>query len=260
MTDSTLLLRDMHVHTHFSHDVPHLPETEVDAVIEAAIEKGLGEIALCDHCDLDNIRDGLCAPYKTKEIQREIASAREKYGDKIKILHGVELGQAHAFPEDASKLIEEAGFDYILGSLHALRGNLDLYYMNYARMDDAILTHLVKCVIKETTEIARLPYLDTLAHITYVGRYLAELGKPFDFMRFEREWRELFHILIENGTALEVNTSGITHGRPAMPDADLIKLYFDCGGKDIVLGSDAHRPQGIAASFDEALALIRACR
>ena len=262
MIDLTLTKRDMHVHTHFSHDVPTLPETQLDAIAQAAIEKGLSQIAICDHCDFDIIKDGLCAPYQRDAIQREILSAKEKYEGRLKILWGIELGQAHAFPNEAKALITSCPFDYVLGSLHALRDNPDLCYLNYEKLlhSPAVLKDLTKKVISEMTEIAALPYLDTLAHITYIGRYIAEVGGNFDFLMFEKEWRALFHILIENGTALEVNTSGMSAGRPAMPDADLIRLYFDCGGKDIVLGSDAHRVQNVGASFDAAYARIESCR
>lgn len=262
MRDNTLTLCDMHVHTHFSHDVPNIPETQLDAIIGSALAKGLCEIAICDHCDLDNMRDGLCPPYQKEAIQKEVFAAKERYAGRIKIHYGIELGQAHAFPKEAKKLVDACHFDYVLGSLHALRDNPDLYYLNYEKLvsSPTVLRALVAKVIAEMTEIARLPYLDTMAHITYIGRYIAEVGGKFDFLMFEREWRELFHILIENGTALEINTSGIPYGRPAMPDADLIKLYFDCGGKKIVLGSDAHRAENVGAAFDQALALINACR
>ena len=117
---------------------------------------------------------------------------------------------------------------------------------------------LVRRSIDELCEVARFSGISTLAHINYIGRYLKKCGVSFDFMKYERRFRELFHILIEQGIALEVNTSGLTQdGGETMPNESLLRLYYDCGGRILTLGSDAHRCDRLANGFDRAADMLR---
>ena len=61
---------------------------------------------------------------------------------------------------------------------------------------------------------------------------------------------EIFHILIENGKALEINCSGLRQGYGrTFPDIDLIKMYKNSGGEIITLGSDAHCVRDVGAGI-----------
>lgn len=87
---------------------------------------------------------------------------------------------------------------------------------------------------------------------------MKKLNVSFDFMKYEQKWRELFHMLIEQGIALEVNTSGLTaDGGETMPNESLLTLYRDCGGRLLTLGSDAHSCRKLANCFDRAADMLR---
>ena len=252
MIISELCERDMHVHSKYSFDGARDGSGEPDALAEAAIARGLREIAVCDHCDIDDILDGIYPPYPRREIADSICAAKEKYAGRLKIDYGIELGQPHARPDEARALIRECGFDFVLGSLHNLRGYPDFAFLKYEEMTPEHIDLLVRRAISEQCEIARFEGINALAHITYIGRYLARSGVKFDFMQYEERWRELFHILIENGIALEVNTSGLRRGDITMPGEELISLYFDCGGELLTLGSDAHTARDVGADLSRA--------
>ena len=78
---------DTHTHSINSFDGNHT----VDEMIESAIDLECKGIALTDHCDIDGMVD-TCFDFQDKQF-REVERARSIFGDKIKIYHGVELGQ-----------------------------------------------------------------------------------------------------------------------------------------------------------------------
>lgn len=236
---------DLHIHTKFSFD----SDAELRDVAEAAISAGLKTIALTDHCDIDGIFDGIYPPYEADVIRCEVEKLKSEYSGKLNILRGIELGQPHVLPKEAKKLLEEQEYEFVLGSLHNLRGYPDFYFLKFDRMEEQQLDYLAKRNIAELCEIAKFEFcgkhIDSLAHITYMSRYLDECKVDYDLLKHECEWRNLFKIMIENGIALELNYSGLRKGGRMMPDERFIELYEDCGGKNFTLGSDAHVPSDI---------------
>lgn len=249
---------DLHTHSRYSFDGDKSPAGDIDAMAEAAISAGLRGIAITDHCDIDGVLDGYYPKYDKEEIRRDVLAAKEKYAGKLGILYGIELGQPHAKPEEARRLLDECRFEYVLGSLHNLRGVPDFSFFHYGKMEPEVIDHFMSRAVDELCEIARFPGITTMAHITYPARYMRQDGVKYDFLKFEKKWRELFHIMIENGLNLEINTSGLRkpNDGKTMPESDLIALYKDQGGKRFVLGSDAHTSGDIGKGLAEGLAKI----
>ena len=251
---------DLHVHTKFSFDGATDGSGEPEAVADAAIAAGLRAIALTDHCDIDDILDGIYPPYPAHAIHSTIERLKADYSGRLKILRGIELGEPHARPDEAKKLLSEQNFDFVLGSLHNLRGYPDFYFLRFERMEEMQLVYIAKRMISELREIVEFEYnsrhIDSLAHITYMSRYLDECGVKFDLTRFEPEWRGLFRTMIDCGVALEINTSGLRKGGRLMPDAPLVSLYVDCGGRLFTLGSDAHTARDVGKNLADAAELV----
>ena len=68
----------------------------------------------------------------------------------------------------------------------------------------------------------------------------------------------IFDEIIPAGKGIEFNTSGVRYGLPhAIPSDDVLKLYKQCGGEIITLGSDAHRVSDFAFQFRESLQLLQ---
>ena len=64
--------------------------------------------------------------------------------------------------------------------------------------------------------------------------------------------------VVEKGVALEVNTSSADLISDYMPPREIIKKYFDIGGRMITLGSDAHIPQNASKDFEAAVSFLKA--
>lgn len=252
-----MYIHDSHVHTKYSFDGARDCSGEIDTIIETAIARGIDEISLCDHCDIDDILDGIYPPFEADTIKADIMRAKEKYTGKIRINYGVELGQAHARPTEAKALMEKQGFDFIIGSLHNLRGYIDFHFIKFDQLCDEHISYLMHRTLSELSELADFACFSTLAHITYIQRYLALAGKPFDHTAYYNEFEALFKKLIATGTSLEVNTSGLRRGSITMPGRELLSMYRECGGELITLGSDAHTDKDVGKGIEEAAAMLR---
>ena len=249
-----MYIHDSHVHTKYSFD----GAAEIDEIAEAAISRGVSEISITDHFDIDNVLDGIYPSFEADKIKADVYRAKEKYKGKIQINYGVELGEAHTRREEAGKHIAEQGYEFIIGSLHNLTGCPDFYFLKFDLMCDEQIDYLIKQNIKELLSLADFGNFSTLAHITYIERYLTECGKAFDYKKYRDGFAELFSKLIKSGIALEVNTSGLRRGGITMPGYELCGLYRELGGELITIGSDAHRADDVGAGIKEAAAELRA--
>lgn len=250
-----MILCDSHLHSKYSFD----SETELDVLCEEYIAKGFNRIALTDHYDIDGIQDGLYAPYMISDAKADFARAAEKYADKLEMVFGIELGQAPFRWEDSIHFLHNGGFDFVIGSIHNLDLFPDFYYLNFAHMPDEMIRRLYSLYLDALFELVRFGRIDTLAHVTYPMRYIHARGRNLDISEYYDRYRELFHILIESGIALEVNTGKVRANYVLSPDKDLISLYADCGGKRVTVGSDSHRVGEYGADVENAIEVIRSC-
>lgn len=252
-----MYIHDSHVHTKYSFDGARDGSGEIDVIIETAISRGVNEISLCDHCDIDDILDGIYPEYPAEEIKADVLRAKEKHKGKIQINYGVELGQAHVRPVEARELLDKYGFDFVIGSLHNLRGYPDFHFLKLSEMCGEHIEYLMTRTFSELRELVDFGCFSTLAHITYIQRYLALAGKDFDYRKYRDEYESLFRALITTGTALEVNTSGLRRGSITMPGYELCGMYRELGGEFITLGSDAHTARDVSLGIEEAAAALR---
>lgn len=244
---------DLHTHTAFSFD----SETDPRELCENAIRRGITHLAITDHCDYDCILDGLYEPYLADKARETVLDLKKEYSGRLEIIHGVELGGAHAVTTESERLVKKYGFEFVLGSLHNLRGVPDFYFMNFADMPDGLIDSLVERNISELCEIASLQFIDSVAHVTYPLRYAKAHGRMPELKKWESGFEQLFSLIIENGKALEVNTSPYRKGiADTMPERELLTMYKKMGGERITLGSDAHTADGVGDGITEAAATL----
>jgi len=136
----------------------------------------------------------------------------------------------------------------------------DFYFFDYTAMPLPLAQDLYRRMLRELCGHAAFPGIHTVAHLSYPLRYMAKAGKKMDLAFFEPDFRRLFSVMRENGAALELNTKGLwTGGIDADTERFILRLWYDCGGRDVTLGSDAHRAHEIGRGFDEGRALLQEC-
>ena len=241
-----MYLADQHSHSLFSMD----SDNPVDKMCEKAIEKGLSELAITDHLDINTheVLRNLEPVFDHEGAYNALCDAREKYRGRLKVTVGVELGQVHDDPDFARSIVERYDYDQVIGSLHNLRGMPDFYLMAFYKITDRQCQLFLSQYYKELCEIVDIGCFDTLAHITYPMRYFKEGGHDLSLESHIPAIRDIFEKIIDKGIALEVNTSGYRKNMECpLPDYDILRLYYEMGGRLITIGADAHYVEDIGA-------------
>lgn len=245
------MLNDFHIHTEFSGD----SVASVDKVIQAAINKGMKYMAFTDHNDFE-FENGLFE-LDTERYFSFMSDKKQEYKKDIDISIGIECGLEPRFADRINHLIGSYDFDFVIGSSHVINGR-DPYYKEYFEnrsVHDAMVEYL-KSII-ENLEV--FDNFDIYGHLDYMMRY-APVG--IEEKRYEYdEYGELFDIIlktiINKGKGIEINTSPLRSGLyDPNPNLQVLKKYLEFGGNIITVGSDAHTPEDVGASFDEASEIL----
>lgn len=252
---------DNHSHTQYSGDIPQGQGNSVRELCIAAIEKGLTGIAITDHFDIDGIYDGYFPPLDHESIAHDINESREEFKGKLKLLHGIELGQATHMPDESKLQLQSQRYDIVLGSVHAVRGIIDFADTDIALMTKNEYARLWEQYIEEMLDTIAWGDFDVLTHITYPKRYYLSNGIT-DFPDIKNKGREYFEPIlksvIDKGITLECNTSGLRQQMgECLPNEDLFRFYYELGGRDVTIGSDAHKAKDLGANFKEATEMLR---
>jgi len=239
---------DLHVHTTMSFD----GRDHLDTVCESAIKKGLSGIAVTNHLDYDGMKSGIYPWYDPEADFKQICLAREKFKGQLDIKFGIEIGQANTHTAEIKQFIRDAGFEYILSSLHNMPGAIDFYYYNFEKMSERERIYRYEKYLDELVLVLDAIPADTLGHITYPIRYMKRAGADIDISLFEKRFESLFKMMIKRGTALEVNVSDLrTDVKTTLPEPCTVELYRQCGGKRVAVGSDAHCADHVGAHVAE---------
>ncbi len=235
---------DYHTHSRRSPD----GADDLVTMCRAAQAAGLTELAVTDHYDLGGMQWVTPPPLP----QADFEQARKQTG--MALLRGVELGQAHHEPAAADRLLAEHAPEFVIGSIHNLRGQGDFYFLSYRNADDAY--RLLDAYIEELFELVNWGKFHVLGHLTYPLRYIPQqLRVSFD--RYHERLQVLFRQLSTKGLGLEVNVSGLSRPEATTyPDLSLLELYRQCGGEIITIGSDAHRASDVGRCNEQAIQLL----
>ena len=251
-----MFLCDYHTHTRFSFDGD--PAATHDAMCRRALEIGLDHIAFTDHFDVNAEVEGLYDfPYDADAAFASMMEVKEKYKGRLNVLCGIELGNAPQYPAEAKAALEAHPYEFVIGSLHNLKNVPDFCYMNFGHMSDNQIKKLFDRALDETIEVARFPGITTLAHITYMHRYVTLGGKKLDFKPYYEKLEHLYRTVIDRDIALEINVSTLWKGLGiSLPTMELLKLYKDCGGSLVTIGSDAHAPENLGKAIRKGYAIL----
>lgn len=257
-----MLPADLHTHTEFSWDTA---TGDMEGSCARAVELGLPAIAFTEHTDFvtwhvspatlpdrlhQHITDDVHLappPLDVTGYLSAIDRCRTKFPS-LRIITGVELGEPHWFPSQTTSLLRAAPFERVIGSLHSLAvaGRHRLVEDEFAlRGTHAVLRDYFAEAIRM---IESCDAFSALTHLDYPVRYLPA-GSTFVITDFEEEIRAVLHALAGTGRALEINTR-------RGPEPEFVHWWRDEGGRAICFGSDAHRPDLVAAGFATAAAMV----
>ncbi len=252
-----MIKTDFHTHTYYSFDILDTGYSPRD-MIQSAKDKGLDAIVLTDHLEVNSEIEGLYAPFDFTARAEACAEAKETAVG-IRVAVGIELGQPEQYPKTAERYLKENSFEYVLGSLHNLRGMPDFCELDYTGYSPDDYMELWIKYLDEFSELVDFDGIDSFTHMTYPLRYYARRQNyHLDTRKTEDKISKILLKIIEKGKCLEVNASGYRQGlNGPLPNEHIISLYAALGGKYVTVGSDAHLVKDVASDFDKAEDLIK---
>ena len=235
---------------------------------EQAVAAGLPGVAFTDHLDFTTWTDGDqigamdLDPHRYPRMHlldiagylATLDDCRQRFPE-LRILSGVEIGEAHLWAASAAAAVVKAGPggpDRILGSLHAIpyEGRLtaadDLFQqMPPADVMRRYLTELLRLV--EGSDLFQV-----LAHLDFPRRMWPRAAGPYEEQAFEAEYRAVLSALAGSDRVLEVNT------KSPLVSAGLLGWWREAGGRAVSFGSDAHQPWRVGDKFKLAVDVVEA--
>lgn len=249
------ILSDSHVHSYFSTD----SKTPLEAMVLAAIKKGMKIIIFTEHNDFDYP----CDPEHPIEFLLnvdsylyELLSVREKYKDQISVRFGLELGLDSSILRKNLMLAKSHEFDFIIGSSHVCHGK-DPYYPSFfeARAESDAFREYFESILENIKSFA---YYDVYGHLDYVLRYAPNKNHNFSYSDYTDILDAILKHLIENEKGIEINACGYRAGLLGPnPCFSIVKRYHELGGEIITIGSDAHKPEDLQDHFDEMAEILK---
>jgi histidinol-phosphatase (PHP family) len=243
---------DQHTHTVFSPDASK--EATFENYLTILNQKKVKAITFTDHCDFDCPAPLFNQIPDFVSFKRRLHQAQESTDTLLQM--GVELGYQPHVLEAMKQLVAAHPFDTVLLSVHYMDG-LDPYGGEFFR--DKTLTQSYQRYFETALEaIKTFDGFHILAHLDYIFRYSLEKTDAVNLTPFYDVLDAIFETLITKNKVLELNTSPYRKDyQNKTPNLDIIKRYFEKGGRLISLGSDAHTPKDVGADFDQAKAFLK---
>lgn len=243
---------DCHNHSTCSPDGKH----PVSAMLAQAKALGLYAYTLTDHCECNAYEE----QYRGRAGEAWQAMDQAQPPEGLCFYRGMELGQPMQDLPGAQEAVARFDYDFIIGSLHNLRGEEDFYYIDASALPLEQIHSLLDRYWEELLEMIDWGGFDSLGHLTYPLRYIqGERGVFVDLERHAGKIDQVFQALVKKGIGMEVNTSGLRQKLgETMPNLELLKRYYALGGRLVTLGSDAHCTEDLGKGIDEGMELLKA--
>ncbi len=234
---------DAHLHTDLSHD----SAVPIDDYARLAIERGIPELAITDHVDFAPSAPGF-GETNFEQRERVVRDAAERWADQgLDIRFGVEITWDSQYATEIREHLAHYAYDFVIGSVHVYRGSP--YAADHVAdwVAGRSIGEIVAPYFDEVEAGARTGLFDAMGHIDFVKRFLVPHVTSADLAAAPELYEPILAALVESGTALEINTSGLrSPAEETYPSSAVVARFHDLGGRAVTIGSDAHSPDSFA--------------
>ena len=184
---------DSHIHTEFSED----SEMKLQHGLEIAKRSGIG-MTITEHLDL-KFTTGTDITFDIDKYFNDY----EKYKSS-KFMLGIEIGMQQICLEENREVANKYPFDYIIGSIHAAKGE-DIFnpktYEGKTKKEafEQYFSSMVDCV-------KQYDFIDSLGHIDYISRYATYHDNEIHYHEFKEYIDEVLKAIVHNEKVMEINT------------------------------------------------------
>lgn len=244
---------DLHTHTTFSHD----GSGSYQEMVKFAHDNKLKVFGTSEHYDFDTTiyNFDISMPdidkyYETFKKQKEL------YKD-FELLFGIELGfdNSDIVKNKYIETVNKYPFDFIINSVHLVEGK-ECYFLDY--FDNKNKKEAYEKYLKNILLSIDAPYdYQVIGHIGYVCRNAPYESPKLTLKEFGDIIDEILKSIISKNKTIELNTSTRTAGSLTLPNDEILKRYFELGGRNITFGSDAHSIERIAENFEKTKELVK---
>ena len=239
-------LADYHTHTPLCRHADGWP---ID-LARVAAERGLGELGFADHNPMPEPFDDW--RMLIGELPRYIESVQEARAAFPQL--NIKIGLECDFIPGHEKWIEQLAamheWDYLIGSVHYLPGGWEVDHPKYISRHTDSADEIWASYWQTYEQCIRSRLFDFVGHPDLPKKFGIRPGG--DLRRF---YEPTIAALAETNTPFEINTAGWRKEcAEQYPTADFIKLAHTAG-IPLLISSDAHTPNDVAADFPKAAAL-----
>lgn len=243
---------DHHVHSGFSWD----SETRLDELVEASGRVGLHGLVVTDHMELDPSDPGF-GEYDydaARSAWAELAQCNPGFP----LRFGAEITHQAKFLPEIREFLHARRFHWVIGSVHYIGFEEVSSFMERAEsagepLEECLAPYFDACLHAVESNI-----YDCLGHLDFPKRFSRRgpsLNGAFFVNHYGLPLRKILTACLDLGVFLEVNTASFRKGfDEPMPGWEILQEYRRLGGREVVLSSDAHRPEDVATAFGVVLA------
>lgn len=238
---------DYHTHTHFSADSEANPREHV----HQAIKMGLDEICFTDHRDFDYPQ----CPFEldVDSYFQELTQLQKEFQDQISIKIGLEMGLDLDYIDEINAFVHAHPYDYVIGSIHVIHQTE--FFEPAAFFHNKTKEEAHREFFENTLQcVQTFDCFDCLGHLDYICRYGPYEDKSVNHVLYQDLIDEILKTLIQKGKGIEVNTSGYRDRKICgFPTFDIVKRYYQLGGKIITVGTDSHTSDRVGEHVEDVI-------
>ncbi len=222
----------------------------------AAEERGITELGVSEHIyRFQSALDVWDHPYWCSAAADDIEEYVQFVREETDLRLGIEADFVVGREDQMANLLERFEWDYVLGSVHFLRGRaVDMpgAFDVWGRGESA--EKVWRRYFETVAEAARTGLYDIMAHPDLVKVWGG--NRPLPEGDLARYYEPAVEAFAESGVAVEVSTAGLRKPVAEIyPSRQLLELVVSAGCP-IALSSDAHTPEDIGAGYEQALELL----
>ena len=244
-------LHDQHLHSRHSVD----SKADPAANCEQALAAGLAGLTFTEHYDMHPSERDQCQ-WDYDAIAATVAALRRRFSPPLSIGFGIEVDYQPALVEETLDYLDRHSFDAVLLSVHWCGGRPLHLRRRWQGLDAAAMRRDYLATLRAAAELWRAlaaagpcPF-DILSNFDYVKRYLLSYwGAPSGAVE-PALLDPILEAIIAAGVVPEINTAGLRRPEAAAyPDWPLLQRYRELGGREVSIGSDAHRSREVGHRF-----------
>ncbi len=245
--------QNFHTHTTFCDG-----KSTAEEMVLSAIEKGFTALGFSSH-SYEQCYGNIRMPIEDMPLYKdEIYRLKEKYKDRIKIYHGIEL--------DSCSDIDVSDFEFVIASVHIIKKNNKYYRIGDS--EELFIENVKKgwngdyyAFAKDYFEEVSLLEGDIVGHIDFITIF-NEGDRLFSTKakKYLSYAEEAVKKIVKKNMLFEINTGAISRGRRSTPypSAEILKIIKKYGGK-ITINSDCHHKDDIDSGYEMAFKLAKEC-